>query len=154
MVNEDLPRRLREAAAAGVGLAGVLIDIDHFKSVNDTYSHQAGDDVLRELGTLLSGVLDESTPWELAARLGGEEFLLILVSDSSGSAHARVEALRRASHDHAWPGLPPDARVTMSAGIAIATPEDDQTSLLSRADMHLYRAKSAGRDRVTGDMPV
>lgn len=152
MVNEDLPRRLREAAAAGVGLVGVLIDIDHFKSVNDTFSHQAGDAVLRELGGLLSGVLDDSTPWELAARLGGEEFLLVLVAESVGPALDRVEALRRAVRDHTWPGLPPDARVTMSAGIAVATPEDDQASLLSRADLHLYRAKSDGRDRVTGDL--
>ena len=154
MVNEDLPRRLREAAAAGVRLVGVLVDIDHFKAVNDTYSHQAGDEVLRELGAMLAGVVDERTPWELAARLGGEEFLLVLVQDAPGTAHARVDALRREVAEHAWPGLPADARVTMSAGIAVATPEDDQTSLLSRADMHLYRAKSAGRDRVTGDLPA
>lgn len=154
MVNEDLPRRLRESKALGVGLVGVLVDIDHFKAVNDTYSHQAGDEVLRELGALLSGVLDQSTPWELAARLGGEEFLLVLAADCPQAACARVEALRRAVAEHSWPGLPAGARVTISAGVAVATPEDDQTSLLSRADRHLYRAKSAGRDRVVGDRPA
>jgi two-component system cell cycle response regulator len=155
MVNEDLPRRLRDASAAGVRLSAVLIDVDHFKVVNDTYSHQAGDEVLRELGRLLAAALDDDRmPWELAARLGGEEFLLVMASDAPVEARARAEALRRRVAAHVWPGLPPEARVTVSAGIAVATPTDDQSSLLSRADVYLYQSKSAGRDRVTGDLPV
>lgn len=155
MVNEEVPRRLRDAQAAGVVLAAVLVDVDHFKLVNDTYSHQAGDEVLHHLAGRLDGALDQSRArWELAARLGGEEFLLLLASDGGEGARERVERLRRDVAAHSWPGLPEDVRVTISAGIAYAGPDDDLSSVLARADARLYEAKDTGRDRVVADEPV
>lgn len=155
MVTDEVPRRLRDARAAGVTLAVVLIDVDHFKRVNDTYSHQAGDEVLCELATLLDAALDQMRArWEIASRLGGEEFLLVLVADDAAGVLARADQLRVRVGEHAWSGLPHDVRVTVSAGVALAGPEDDLSQLLTRADAHLYAAKDAGRDRVRGDGPV
>ena len=151
-VNEDLPRRISEASAAGILLAVVLVDVDHFKSVNDEFSHQTGDEVLGALGGLLAGALAErGAPWEMAARLGGEEFLVVMAVRSSADAMARADALRAAIADHEWTVLPQGRGVTISAGVTLAMPSDNQTSLLARADMLLYRAKRAGRNRVAGD---
>lgn len=149
-IDEDLPRLLDEAAAAGIGLGVALIDVDHFKHVNDTYSHEAGDAVLHELGALLAAAVDdEVASWELAGRLGGEEFLLVLVAPSRDAARARVERWRASVAAHTWPGVA--TTITVSAGLAFARPGDTQTAVLSRADMLLLRAKRSGRDRLEVD---
>ena len=144
----DLPNRRglfrRVGDLDGARRIGVcLIDLDLFKQVNDTYGHDDGDRVLREL----AGLLAETAPGCLHARLGGEEFVTVVPNGDAASTLALAERLRAAIHaslaDRA--GLP-DA-ITTSIGTT-AGPADRFTELLTTADLALYRAKRAGRDRV------
>jgi diguanylate cyclase (GGDEF)-like protein len=156
-VNEELPRLLREQPDRRGCLAAAIIDVDHFKAINDRFSHQVGDEVLGRLGTIMaqavvsSGMRPEAAWPEFAARLGGEEFLVVLCAHSSAEAAARVERLCTAVAMHEWDDLAPSLQVTVSAGLVYSTPTDDQVELLGRADAHLYAAKEQGRNRVVAD---
>lgn len=137
----DLARRPRAGQ-----VATVIVDIDHFKHVNDRYGHPAGDVVLTRVARLLqAGVRAGDT----AARLGGEEFVLVLPGAGEEQAVERAEQLRRdiAAELHVIDGE--EVRITVSAGIAVC-PADATSSadLLEAADRALYAAKAAGRDRV------
>ena len=138
---------LAHAAQAGTSVGVILLDIDHFKAVNDTFGHAAGDQVLRELGKLLRITL-RSTDW--ACRYGGEEFVLILPGIRLDAAVLRAQQIRR--HVHAL-RLEHDGRalgaLTISAGVALY-PQHGTTvaDLVHAADMALYDAKRAGRDCV------
>lgn len=113
----------------------VLVDLDHFKSFNDRYGHQAGDEVLARFGTLL----EESTRGsDLAVRYGGEEFLLLLSQVSAKQAQGLVE---RAAELWAT-----ESELTFSAGIAVMDGQADSTRTLTEADAALYGAKAAGRN--------
>ncbi len=145
-VDEELPRLL----AAGPGRVWVaLLDLDHFKRVNDTCSHAVGDEVLRAVATLL-----QETPaagaGSFAARMGGEEFLLVLPGADDEAAVAHLEGVRAAVAAHPWAGLTGGLPVTVSVGAASTAEVTDRTEaqLLGLADARLYRAKRAGRDRV------
>lgn len=156
-VDEELPRLLRQASATG-GLVAAIVDADHFKAINDTRSHQTGDLVIRTLAALLSGAVDEwraqgnPTPG-FAARLGGEEFLVVLVGAAEGGPVAALERMRAAVQAHGWRPVVGDLPVTVSVGAALAGPGDSQYTLLARADRNLYAAKSGGRNRVVADPP-
>jgi diguanylate cyclase (GGDEF)-like protein len=114
----------------------LLLDLDHFKQVNDSDGHAGGDDVLRRLGKYLRGALrDEDT-----ARYGGEEFLVVLKGAGEGSEQV-AERL-----NEGWRGLAP--RTTLSIGTAVHRPGDTSAQTLARADAALYEAKRSGRDRV------
>lgn len=135
--------------ATGHALTLVLLDIDHFKHINDTYGHAAGDDVLTALGqTFTLGLRGSDT----VCRFGGEEFALLLPNADGPQALHRVQALRE---DTALRHRLPDGRpVTFSAGICTCC--DGQTSLdelLRQADAALYAAKAAGRDRTVLSAP-
>lgn len=119
------------------GDAVVLIDLDHFKSVNDVLGHLAGDDVLRRFGTFLAGTVREV---DIVARYGGEEFLMVLpgVGEDGGAAVKRMAS--------AWRATSPE--VTFSAGVSIHRAGQSSAATLSYADRALYEAKSAGRDCV------
>jgi diguanylate cyclase (GGDEF)-like protein len=140
---DDLTTRLDLAATAGQPLSLVLLDVDHFKAINDTYGHAVGDDVLVAVARALGG---HARPEDLV-RYGGEEFVVILPQLDSASARVRAEALRRACAEipFAVEGL----RVTISAGVA-TSPDHGSTpdELLLRADRALYEAKEGGRDQV------
>jgi diguanylate cyclase (GGDEF)-like protein len=127
-------------------LAAIMLDIDHFKSVNDMLGHEGGDVALRALGALLKDGVRGS---DLACRYGGEEFVLILPDATADSARRRAEQIRLAVQHMplAYKGKP--VRLTISMGVA-AFPENapDSDSLLRRADEALYEAKRTGRDRV------
>lgn len=152
-VDETLPRWL----ASGGGpsdrpLAVAIIDIDHFKLINDDLSHAVGDEVLRHLANLLArshGSIG-ATPLDsgFAARIGGEEFVVADAGHSPAAALDRIDALRRTVETYDWDLLAPGLRVTISAGVAVARPGDTQRTLLERADRHLYAAKTQGRNRV------
>ncbi|GAA4978463.1 hypothetical protein GCM10023225_18860 [Kineococcus glutinatus] len=132
-----------EHGAAGRDVALVLVDVDHFKRVNDTAGHQVGDEVLRRLGALL---LREVPAGAVVARLGGEEFLVVVPGVDLAGGAAVAEALRRAvAAVGGRDGLP---RFTVSAGVAAGRVVDDVDELYRRADEALYRAKRNGRDRV------
>ncbi len=126
-------------------LAVVMLDVDHFKQVNDTHGHAAGDQVLSSLGRLLQGSVRQEV--DLAARLGGEEFALLLPeTDIEGAqrvARKIVEALRGTPIHHGSQLLP----VTISAGVAPVRDGDGERAL-RLADDSLYEAKRQGRDRV------
>ncbi len=149
-----VPRRDGAAAAAAAAiLVAAVVDVDHFKRVNDTFSHEVGDQVLRRLAGCLTAAADGSGDLpSFAARLGGEEFVIVRWDDSPAAAAAALERLRRAVQSHPWHELAPRLQVTISIGTALARPDDTQQTLLSRADAHLYAAKAAGRNRVISDL--
>ena len=143
----EVQRRLADSLSA-VGPAGdmivALVDLDHFKRVNDDHGHLAGDDVLRMTGIRVSAILRER---EYAGRYGGEEILLVL-NDRDGQGAGRVLDLHRSIRQA--PFFVDDAQVfvTCSIGVTWAGHGDDWRSLIRRADAALYEAKTTGRDRV------
>jgi two-component system, cell cycle response regulator len=129
-------------------LALLLIDIDHFKSVNDTFGHQAGDHVLQQVSSVLSSTLRTE---DMCARFGGEEFAIIVRDTSPADALVVAERLRAlvAANQISWAGQ--HLNVTVSVGMAcslVMAPSDDSAALLRRADEALYEAKRSGRNRV------
>jgi diguanylate cyclase (GGDEF)-like protein len=127
-------------------LSVVVCDLDHFKRVNDTYGHGAGDFVLHVFGERLMGALREA---DLAGRIGGEEFLMVLPETDLSGARPFAERLRKAINSVPVP-LPSGAlSISCSLGIAERGPADlEAGQLLARADAAMYQAKSGGRDRV------
>lgn len=125
-----------------------LIDVDHFKRVNDTRSHAVGDEVLR----MLAGILENAAAaveGGVAARLGGEEFLLLLPGVDLLDGIQRLDRLRREIADFEWDRITDGVAVTVSIGVATAPADGvERGELLAQADRNMYRAKGAGRDRV------
>jgi len=145
---DRLERELDRVRRYNVKLSVLMIDLDRFKDVNDTYGHIVGDGVLRKLGDLLR---DEVRSVDLAARYGGEEFVILLPDTDLQGAVSFAERLRkRVEHENfAEKGDP--LRITVSIGVASASTEGEITepeSLISRADEALYCAKNEGRNRV------
>jgi diguanylate cyclase (GGDEF)-like protein len=135
----------QSAAPSSQGGAVIFCDIDHFKSVNDLFGHQAGDDVIRSFARILSG------PGYPVGRMGGEEFSVVLEGHTLADALDLAEMFRArcasANHD----GLPPDTTVTASFGVARYNAGVDPQSAFAAADQALYRAKRDGRDRVVSE---
>ena len=148
-VQERLSGLLASGPGPVGGLSVALVDLDHFKSVNDRYSHEAGDRVLQAVAGLLEAALPPDEAGSFAARLGGEEFLLVMITPSRGRAHRIVEQLRRTVQQHDWSPLTPGRGLTLSAGVAAQQPGDTYETLLARADQQLYTAKSGGRNRIS-----
>ena len=141
-----VPQRLQAAAREGTPLSVAIADLDHFKRINDTCSHQAGDVVLQRFSHLLRAACP---PGGLVARLGGEEFLLVLVDHDEAAAWQVCEQLRHMVSSHDWTDLVGDLPVTISIGVSTVVGRHVTFSeSLAEADRHLYRAKRAGRDRV------
>ncbi len=136
-----------------VPMALIMFDIDHFKSINDTYGHPQGDAVLKELARIVQGSLRRV---DLQARYGGEEFVVALPQTPPEGAALAAERLRTWVEEHRFPGLPEGARVTISLGLAFSTGERrmDVQELIDEADQALYRAKNKGRNRVEHARPV
>jgi len=118
----------------------VVIDLDDFKAVNDTYGHQAGDDVLREFTALIQENIRSD---DVLARWGGEEFLLLLQHTSVENALKKVEAMRKLIAEHTFSHI---GRLTASFGLASKEKNDDMHTLLQRADKALYEAKKSGKN--------
>lgn len=146
-LEETLERELSRSARGDTPVSLLVFDVDHFKRFDDTFGHDAGDTVLRELGGL---VRDQLRGGDIACRYGGEEFVVVLPGASLEVAESRAEALRAAvkrlelAHRNASLG-------TVSLSIEVAAfPQHGATgeALIRAADEALYRAKRAGRDRV------
>jgi diguanylate cyclase (GGDEF)-like protein len=144
---ELLGRELANARRKAEPVAFCMADIDHFKNLNDQYGHQAGDLVLREVSQVLSQGLRKSDP---VGRYGGEEFGIILGSCGADRAAALCERLRQSVADHPFVYQGQEIRVTVSLGLAVASPDavTSETELIRKADLALYRAKEAGRNRL------
>ncbi|MEP7763804.1 GGDEF domain-containing protein [Sanguibacter sp. 25GB23B1] len=125
--------------------ACALLDIDHFKRVNDRWSHQVGDQVLARLGVVLHDIVRDD---DVVARYGGEEFAILLDGLSDVNAADAFERIRHAIVSHAWDDLLPGERITVSIGVALHRDDEQVESLLSRADAALYAVKRNGRDAV------
>jgi diguanylate cyclase (GGDEF)-like protein len=144
--------RLAELAEGGAPVAVCIADIDHFKRVNDTHGHGGGDQVLAAVARALAGHVRSE---DLVARLGGEEFLILLPATPPAGALQVAERLRQAVAN--LPAGP--AKVTISIGVACCHRDESAGELVARADAALYRAKQEGRDRVVGadgpdDLPL
>ena len=140
-------RALDEAMAharAGGRFALLLLDIDHFKSVNDLLGHATGDRALARIGRIIA---DNTRGVDVAGRFGGEEFVVLLRDASRERALAVAERLR-AAIEAGGPAYADGKPVTISVGVAYVRPGDGPSDVLERADRALYRAKNAGRNRV------
>lgn len=151
-LNEELARARRD----GSHLVCLMLDVDHFKRVNDSWGHAAGDTVLQELAGRIDAEVRAS---DVAARYGGEEFVVLLPDTDNASGMTLAERIRRAIAAAEY-DLPSGDTVSITASIGIAgvvpAPDSDDLktlgdSLLARADVALYRAKSGGRDQVAVD---
>ena len=130
----------------GFPLSLILIDTDHFKKVNDTYGHLAGDKALQHLARLL---MQASRQNDLVARWGGEEFAILLRSSGLRGAQAYADRLRRKVANAPMPWKGEEISLSFSAGVTQWYEDDDNfESMMLRADKALYRAKSAGRNQV------
>ena len=140
-----------QSAARGKPITVLVLDIDYFKAVNDSYGHDAGDDVLREFSLRIRKATRNI---DLACRYGGEEFVIVMPETDMAVATAVAERLRRriATEPFAIQKGARHLEVTISIGIAaLSGVDDDATTILKRADQALYRAKRDGRNRVVPD---
>ena len=125
-----------------LGLA--LIDLDHFKRINDLYGHAAGDEVLQKFAQLAKEKLRGD---DLIARFGGEEFILLLGNSDLATLHHCLERIRIAFAELSFPSLPDDVTCTLSAGLSLIHGGDDLEHRINEADQALYQAKDDGRNR-------
>jgi diguanylate cyclase (GGDEF)-like protein len=149
-LHEELARSQREGGA----LSCLMIDVDHFKQVNDLYGHLAGDDVLQQLARRINAEVRES---DVSARYGGEEFVILLPATGIDATRMLAERIRRAvsSEGFVLDAVPESLPITVSIGIAEHRPGSNRKDLvtagqelLARADLGLYQAKEGGRNRV------
>lgn len=140
---------LERYATSAKGCAVVMMDLDNFKRLNDTYGHLAGSYVLREIGSLIRGNFRQ---FDVAARYGGEEFVAYLPETVASEAWTAAERLRGLIAERVFFHHERDIRITISMGIS-HFPQDgrDLETLVGRADERLYRAKREGKDRVYGE---
>ncbi|MGR7028125.1 GGDEF domain-containing protein [Geodermatophilus sp. URMC 62] len=150
---DQAPRTWRQARRAGLRVAAMVLDLDHFKQVNDVHGHAAGDAVLRAVAAALAATV---RPSDLLARVGGEELVVLGLVGDPTEAGRLAERLRhavsatRSAYGHA---------VTASIGVALTNPVDGEDAtdalwrLVDRADAAMYEAKQAGRDRVAAFSP-
>ncbi|TDP63293.1 GGDEF domain-containing protein [Roseateles toxinivorans] len=145
VVDEALPGLLARAHAEQLPLSIAMADVDHFKIVNDRFGHGVGDQVLVILGQLLRA---NTRSTDVLARMGGEEFMMVLVGTPIEQAHDICERLRQAVAQHDWNQCAPGLRVTLSTGLVDRSAEFDSLRLVERADRALYAAKHQGRNCV------
>ncbi len=136
--------RLAQARLAVGGATVIMIDLDHFKRINDTHGHEAGDRVITHFGTLLRQVAPARA---LVARTGGEEFVMLIDAAPLAAGCRVAEAIRR----QVALGGPDVVPFTLCAGVAEYRPGDTLAALMRRADQAVYRAKQHGRDQVIAD---
>ncbi len=147
---DDSLAELVAAATDDAPLSIALVDLDRFKQINDTMSHDAGDEVLVTVARLLTA---HAPAGVTVARLGGDEFLLIMSAMPIWKAVEQCERLRAAISGHDWQGVTGDFAVNASMGVAATSAGATSSTLLAAADRHLYAAKRAGRGRVTAGAP-
>jgi diguanylate cyclase (GGDEF)-like protein len=143
-LNRELESTILSHSSSGTPAAVIMCDIDYFKRINDTYSHQAGDDALVTFAGLLR---DSARKDDLVARYGGEEFVILCQACDISAAHARAEDLRRLVERTPVPSLG-NSQMTASFGVTVLQPGDNMETFIARADRALMTAKQTGRNRV------
>jgi diguanylate cyclase len=144
-LDELYERESARSERRGTQLCVALLDLDDFKKLNDTYGHIAGDNALKHL---VKTIKDALRSMDVIARFGGEEFLIMLPETSVESAAATMTRLQRELTRHYFLHENEKLLITFSAGVALRLPNEDQMSLIRRADRAMYQAKQAGKNRV------
>jgi two-component system cell cycle response regulator len=145
---EFLDREMARCGRHGRALSIVMIDVDHFKRINDTYGHLAGDYVLRELASQIKTRIRRE---ECFARYGGEEFVLVLPETGHDNSVYLAEKLRKMIESHRFVFEGKEIKVSFSGGVADMQPQDEgPEGFIQIADGRLYEAKRAGRNRIAG----
>jgi diguanylate cyclase (GGDEF)-like protein len=139
---QHLQQAVEQAHRAHIVMSVILLDIDHFKSINDTFGHDVGDAVLVQISALLQQQLRAS---DMLGRWGGEEFLIVANAADAAAVGEMADRLRAVVAQHVFPQV---AQLTASFGVATLHPTDTPELLVKRADQALYSAKQAGRNRV------
>ena len=140
------PREIQRCNSGNVAMCALMLDVDHFKNVNDTYGHLAGDQVLVSIAKSLT---DSLRPTDMLVRYGGEEFAILLPGTSVENSLRVSDRIRRAVEKTPVKiGSSSDIQITISIGLAIRVPDDSMEDILSRADRALYAAKESGRNRI------
>jgi two-component system cell cycle response regulator len=149
--DERLDKELAFAVRHDCPLSVGLFDVDHFKKINDTFGHPAGDAVLKSVAGLLSATVRTE---DVVARYGGEEFVLVMRALDVEAARALADRLRTVIGDHPVEAAGQAIRLTVSAGVASLAccgPGADKAALVAKADARLYLAEQGGRNRVVGE---
>jgi diguanylate cyclase (GGDEF)-like protein len=144
-MDQTLAREIEVARRHMQPLSLLMLDIDHFKHVNDTYGHATGDAVLKTMAHAIKGELRNI---DRVFRYGGEEFLVVLANTDRDAAGMIGERLRQSAHDLVYPLLDHELELTISLGCSTLRPAESADSVLRRADIALYVAKREGRNRL------
>ncbi len=149
--NDRLAKELNQTRRAGTPMSLIVCDLDHFKKVNDTFGHPAGDAVLQGFAKVL---ISELRSYDIACRFGGEEFAIILPDAGPPEAAAICERIRKAIESKRWPNYP-EIRATASFGLTDRGLDNGETpeAWVAAADKCLYESKQGGRNRVTTYSP-
>ena len=145
---ELLEYEKNRSSRGGSQFAIAMLDIDHFKNVNDTHGHLMGDHILRTVSTIIRDALRNT---DICGRYGGEEFILVFTQTDIKGAMICAERVRASIGQNRFPDLGPDFRITVSLGLTEYRLREDVEKMIARADHALYRAKSGGRNRVEYD---
>jgi diguanylate cyclase (GGDEF)-like protein len=140
---EEVERSQRERTQ----LAVLIADIDDFKAINDTFGHQTGDTVLKQVGEIIRSAV---RMFDVCARFGGDEFAVLMPNSDRASAFACADRIRKIAAQYANPNNPSFPQLTMSVGVAVGGAQDGAAALVARADRALYQAKAAGKNAVRG----
>ncbi len=143
---ERLDEELKRSRLRKIKLSFLMIDVDSFKNINDTYGHLAGDQILQEVGLIIKENIREI---DIAGRYGGEEFSVILPDTDRLGAQNAAERIRKATEERSIKAYDTTVRVTLSVGITTFPEDGDQLQeMIDKADWALYRAKKLGRNQV------
>jgi diguanylate cyclase (GGDEF)-like protein/PAS domain S-box-containing protein len=146
-LDETLGREMARSQREGKSLSVIMMDLDHFKKINDTYGHRVGDQFLKKVAEIS---VRYSRGSDISCRYGGEEFLLVMPGATAKSAFKRAEELRQACAEMLIPHENKELHVTISMGIATYPKHDkDADGLIAKADKAMYQSKRKGRNRVT-----
>ena len=147
-MEEQVPKLFGECEARGIPLSLLILDLDHFKKVNDTLGHQAGDEVLRAASKIIAAQIRAS---DIAIRFGGEEMMVFLPGSNVNGARLVAERIRCAIHAFDASKISTTLKISVSIGVACRLPQEKLAEFSRRADEALYRAKHNGRNRVEAD---
>ena len=142
---ELLEHEYHRISRGGAHFSVAMLDIDHFKSVNDTHGHLTGDEVLKAVSDVIRNSLRSA---DFCGRYGGEEFLLVMTQTNINGALLCAERIRSTIEQSRFTSLGPNFKVTVSLGVTEFTGKEDIPTMIARADKALYHAKESGRNRV------